>query len=138
MLHQHQSMAFELHFNILGQLMNNHKRNLPFSCNPTDFPCPFLSLLRHLLKSKVLFLTLFGGLERYRNLAQPDTVEKCWTIVCETVKINRNSKLTNVKLGSQLMSATPIPHILSHLKILNSHQMGQRKSITWKTAIKYN
>ena len=82
--------------------MSNHKRTLPFLCNPTDFLCPSLSLLRHLLKSKVPFLRLFGGLERYRTPAQPDTVEKCCTTVCETVKINKYSKYITVKLGGRI------------------------------------
>ena len=72
--------------------MKNHKSTLPLSCNPTDSPCPLLSLLRHLLKSKVLFLRLFGGLERHQKLVQPDTVGKCWTIVCKNGKINKYSE----------------------------------------------
>ena len=71
--------------------MINPKSTLPFSCSPTDSLCLLQLLLRHLLKSKVLFLRRFGGPERHRRLAQSDTVEKkkCWTIVCETVKINK-------------------------------------------------
>ena len=72
--------------------MNNHKNTLPLSCSPTDSLCPLLSLLTHLLKSNVLFLRLFGGLERHRKLVQPDTVGKCWTIVCKNVKINKYSE----------------------------------------------
>ena len=72
--------------------MNNHRSTLPFSCSPTDSLCPLLLLLRHLLKSRVLFLRLFGGLERHRKLAQPDAMEKRWTIVCETGKINKYFK----------------------------------------------
>ena len=80
--------------------MNNHKSNLPFSCSPTDFLCPLLLLLMHLLKSRVLFLRPFRGLERHQKLAQPDTVEKCWTIVCKTVKINKYFKYSIKDKGS--------------------------------------
>ena len=69
--------------------MINPKSTLPFSCSLTDSLCLLLLLLRHLLKSKVLFLRRFGGPEKHRRLAQPDTVGKCWTVVCETVKINK-------------------------------------------------
>ena len=72
--------------------MNNQRSTLPFSYSPTDSLFPLLLHLMHLLKSKVLFLRLFGGLERHRKLVQPDTVEKCWTIARETVNINKYSK----------------------------------------------
>ena len=63
--------------------MNNHKSTLPFSYSLTDSLCLLLLHLRHLSTSKVLFLRLFGGLERHRKLVQPDTVERCWTIARE-------------------------------------------------------
>lgn len=72
--------------------MNNYENIQPFLCSPTDSFCPLLLLLRYLLKSRVLFLRLFGGLERHRKLVQPDTVGKCWTIVCKNVKINKYSE----------------------------------------------
>ena len=72
--------------------MNNHKSTLPFSCSPTDSLCPLLLLLMHSLKSRVLFLRRFLGHERHRELAQPDTKEKCWTIVCKKVNINKYFK----------------------------------------------
>ena len=62
--------------------MNNHKSSLPFLCSPLDSLCPLLLLLMHLLQSRVPFLRLFRGLERHPELAQPDSMEKCWTIVC--------------------------------------------------------
>ena len=80
--------------------MNNYENIQPFSCSPTDSLCPLLLLLRYLLKSRVLFLRLFGGLERHRKLAQPDTMENCRTIVSETAKSNKYFKQIKVKLSS--------------------------------------
>ena len=68
--------GFRITFEYRRMLMKNHKSTLPLSCSPTDSLCPLLSLLRHLLKSNVLFLRLFGGLEMHRKLVQPDTVGK--------------------------------------------------------------
>lgn len=66
----------------------NPKITLPFSYSLTGSLCLLLLLLRHLLKSKVLFLRRFGGPEKHLRFGQPDTVEKCWTVVCEIVKVN--------------------------------------------------
>ena len=76
--------GFWVTFQYRRMLMKNQKSTLPLSCNPTNSLCPLLSLLRHLLKSTVLFLRLFGGLERHQKLVQPDTVESVAQVYVRT------------------------------------------------------